>query len=339
MAAVHDPRSLDARAADLHARAIVIDGQAGGTILNPAASLAGGVTAVVITLEQRPHDDFTAAGKQIAKHLDLLEYYRDQLLQVRTVADIERAKRERKLGLVFGFQTTTVLGNDPSLLSVFHALGIRYIQLTYMDQTLTGSGCLEPHDTGLTAFGLRVIREAERLGVVLDLSHVGRRTSLDALRHARKPCVFSHSNPAHFFDMARNVTDEQIRATAKTGGLVGITPIVPFYGEPGRPRPTVANVVDHIAYVAELVGVDHVAVASDIPEGYSDFAWSTGAVRVYADTIKPRPFDQNACVGFSSRAELPNVTAELVRRGASDDDILKILGGNWMRVYREVWAG
>jgi hypothetical protein len=87
-------QSVDTRAADLHARAIVVDGQAGGTILNPAASLAGGLTAVVITLEQRPHDDFTAAGKQIAKHLDLLEYYRDQVLQVRTVADIERAKRE-----------------------------------------------------------------------------------------------------------------------------------------------------------------------------------------------------------------------------------------------------
>src|SRR5262245_3148236 len=148
MAVTHDTRSVEARAADVHRRAIVVDGQTGGTILNPSASLKGGVTAAVITLEQRPYDDFTAAGKQIAKHLDLLAYYQDQLLQVRTVEDIQRAKRERKLGLIFGFQTTTVVGNDAALLSVFHALGVRYMQLTYMDQTLTGSGCLEPHDSG-----------------------------------------------------------------------------------------------------------------------------------------------------------------------------------------------
>ena len=253
---------LRSRAADLHRRAIVVDGLA-GKVLDPSVSLSGGVTAAILTLTWRISEDFMFAAKQIASQLDFIDAFKDQVLLVRTADDIMRAKREEKLGLILGFQSTTPFGHDRSLATVFHALGVRIIELTYMEQTPAGSGCLEPHDTGLTAFGRQLIREMNRLGIILDLSHVGRTTSMDAIAYTEKPCVFSHSNAASLFETPRNITDDQIRAVAATNGLVGITPYAPFFCSPGERQPGITDVIDHVEYVAGLVGIDHVALATD----------------------------------------------------------------------------
>lgn len=336
--ASQDQEALQQRAMELHRGAIVIDGLA-GKVLDPSVSQAGGVTAGILTLAWRLTEDFVFAAKQVAGQLDFARFCSDQVLVVRSVEDVERAKKEGKLGLILGFQSTTPLGNDRSLVNVFHALGVRVIELTYMEQTLAGCGCLEPNDTGLTAFGQQIIREMERLGVLLDLSHVGRRTSLDALKYAKQPCVFSHSNAAGLFETPRNINDDQIRAVADTGGLVGITPYAPFFCRPDDHQPSVTDVIDHVSYVANLVGIDHVAIGTDAFEGESAAYLSTGSLRIYAESIGPWPPERLACTGLVTRRDFPNVTVEMVRRGFSDEEILKVLGANWMRVFAESWRG
>lgn len=328
--------TLDERARNLHSRAIVIDGLA-GKVLDPGLSLSGGVTAGILTLAWRITEDFIFVAKQVASLMDFIDFHKEQVLLVKTAQDIERAKRENKLGLIFGLQSTTPLGSDRALVVALHALGIRVMELTYMEQTLAGSGCLEPNDLGLTAFGQQVIREMERVGILLDLSHVGRRTSMDAIAYARKPCVFSHSNAAALFETPRNITDDQIKAVAETGGLVGITPYAPFFCKPEERQPTLSDVVDHVEYVANLAGIDHVAIASDAFEGESGAYLSTGSLRIYADSIGPWPPERLACEGLVTRADFPKVTQELLKRGFSEADTLKVLGGNWMRVFRAVW--
>lgn len=335
MTALQEIQALESHAAELHRRAIVIDGQSGKAPDPP--SQVGGLTAMVITLGYQPYEDLAYLARVISTQLEYLDFYRDQALLIRTVEDIERAKREGKLGLIFCFQSTNPIGDDPSRVRFFWELGLRIIQLTYNERSVAGCGCMEPNDTGLTDYGRQFIRAMERVGILLDLSHVGRRTSLDALACATKPAVFSHSNPAALHEVPRNVTDEQIRAVAATGGVVGVTPVSLFIRGQDGPQPTVSDVVDHIAYVADLVGIDHVGVATDAQVGASLFTFSMGGVRSHADQLGPRPLGRMAAEGFVTRSEFPNVTLEMVKRGFSDEDILKVLGGNFVRVFRAAW--
>jgi membrane dipeptidase len=329
---------LEARAALLHGRSIVIDGMTVRGADPPI--IEGGVTAMVITVGgTRPEHDVTFALRQIATQLDFIDFYADRLLLVRTADDIERAKRERKLGLILNFQGVSSLGNDLSLVRVFHALGLRSMQLTYMENSLAGSGCLEEHDLGLTSWGRQLMRAMERVGVLLDLSHVGRRTSLEALAYAKRPVVFSHCNPATLFECARNITDEEIKACAATGGVVGITPSCDFYARKTDPRPTLDDMVTAIKYVADLAGIDHVAVAHDTaPDvGSSPFRTAVHFGRDFDDYFESRPRAEKDVVGFETKAGFPRLTLQLAKRGFSDEDIAKVLGGNCLRVFRDAW--
>jgi membrane dipeptidase len=333
-----DKPSADAlaeRAQRLHRQAIVVDGQ-GVSLNDPSVALAGGLSALTITLAYRLHEDFIYAARVLAKQIDFLRYYEDSVMLIARGDDIPRAKSEGKLGIIFGLQSTTPIGNDPSLLTVLFAAGVRLVQLTYMEQTLAGSGCLEPIDAGLTAFGRQVISAIERNGMMLDLSHVGRRTSLDAIAASSQPVVFSHSNVAALHEMPRNLTDEQIRAAAGTGGLVGVVSASSFFRGDAR-QASVSDIVDHMIYIADLVGVDHVALATDQTEGVTDFAFASGVHGTYAADMGLGGHDTLRARGLSSKDQYPNLTVELCRRGFSDEHILKILGGNWVRVARSVW--
>jgi membrane dipeptidase len=333
-----DSAAVEARAAAVHKESVVIDAMAVRGSDPPA--LVGGVTAMVITVGgTRPEHDTTFALRTIATQLDFIDFYADRVLLVRTAEDIERAKREGKLGLIFNMQGVSSLGVDLSLVRIFSELGVRSMQLTYMENSLAGSGCLETNDLGLTSFGRQVMRAMERTGILLDLSHVGRRTSLEALAYARRPVVFSHSNPAALFETPRNITDEEIKACAATGGIIGITPACAFFAPRTAPRPTLDDMVTHMVYVADLVGIDHVGVAHDTaPDvGSSPFKTASHFGSGFSDQLEGRPRKVKDVEGFEEKASFPKLTLQMARRGFSDDDIAKVLGANWMRVFREAW--
>jgi len=219
---------------------------------------------------------------------------------------------------------------------------VRTIQLTYNTRNLLGDGVDEASDAGLSKLGRALVREMNEVGILVDLSHVGRRTSLDAIEASAQPCVFTHSNPRALVDVPRNITDEQIRAVARRGGVVGCSCFPPLVWR-GEGPPTLDDFVDAIDYVAQLVGVDHVAIGSDSEA-------TTGAYPPELRASLRRQF-AGTTGGFHSRFPLgqpvvgledglgdwPKITRRLLERGYEPADVRKIIGGNLMRVFEQVW--
>jgi membrane dipeptidase len=270
----------------------------------------------------------------------VFEVFPEKLLQVRTVEDIETAKRTGKLGLIYGTQGLASIGTNMAYIWIFHSLGIKIMQLTYNESNALGSGCMEPNDGGLTRFGQQAIEAMNRLGVVLDLSHVGIRTSLEAIEHCETPPIFSHSSVRALCDHPRNLTDEQIVAVAEKGGVVGLCPHVSFVRKVKGKRPTLDDYLDHIDYIVEMVGIDHVGVGTDA-DFDADTFWARleGARfgRTVPDFYEDCGPEEKHVEGFHLWSEWINVTRGLLERGYSEEDTQKVLGGNFLRVFQQVW--
>jgi membrane dipeptidase len=319
---------------DLYNGAVIIDGLAGDLNPGQVSQHDAGLTAGNITIAA-PHADFRQTVNAVYQHLTILEGLPDQLALVRTAEDIRRCKAEGKFGLIFGLQDGSGLESDLTLLTIFHALGIRVMTLTYNERNALGDGCLEPHDAGITHFGVQVVREMNRLGIVLDLSHVSERTSLDAMKYATKPPVFSHSNPKALTPSQRCITDDQIRACGELGGLVGISVFSPMVWNTDGVRPTLDDFLDRMEYVINLIGVDHVGVGSDIFASKNAIFWRATTKRRYPEMIGAFDRDTIRVKGYDNHHELKNVATGLRARGYGDADILKVMGGNWMRIFTE----
>lgn len=269
---------------------------------------------------------------------------RDDLQMVRTVDDIHRAKAEGKLGVLFHFQGTDPIENDLDLIDAFWAAGIRMIQLTYNVRNRVGDGCAERTDSGLSHFGLRVVERLNRCKIVVDCSHTGKRTTLEAIEASSSPVVISHGNPSAVTASPRNISDEEIKAIASSGGLIGANGFPPFVAS--QARPTLDQLIDHIAYMADLVGTDHVGLGLDYYDGCAPFATDAEADEIYRDHLENGRWSSSTYPappwhmpeGIATPSDLPNLGARLLERGFSEDDTKKILGGNWVRVFSHVWG-
>lgn len=265
----------------------------------------------------------------------------EDIIVGRNFEDIERAKHEDKVAVFLGFQDTSPIEGHLHMLEIYSALGIRFIQLTYQRRNLVGDGCGERTNAGLSTFGLQVVRELNRLGIVIDLSHVGIRTTLDAIEHSEDPVTVTHSGVRALVDTPRNKTDEEIKALAARGGVIGIPPKSGFLKAKGLSEgTTIEDYVAHIDYVADLVGVDHVGIGTDVgderkytKERMMAFNSKYPEVAIIDENLRT---DLMHTEGLQSPGTLYNITAGLVARGYSDDDIKKVLGGNFMRVFRHV---
>ena len=327
--------------------AIVIDGL-GGSLVDPTPLPVDGVpysqylldsgwTALNVTMVSHPTytPDLTQLLRAIYENVCWLRENEDRALLIRTVEDIRRAKSTRRLGLIFGLQSPSAIDRDRTLVTILHQLGVRIMQLTYMERNLLGDGCLEPNQQGLTHFGFQVIREMNNVGILVDLSHVGERTSLDAIEASTQPVVFSHSSVRHLCPNPRNLSDEQIKAVGAKGGVIGLLPYAPFCEiKPGE-RPDLNVYLDHIDYVINLIGINHAGIGTDMFDAKTPRMWQTW--RLYPEAIGSYTFDTRRVLGFSKKHELRNVVAGLLDRGYSDSDVQKILGGNFLRVFEQVW--
>ena len=224
------------RSIALHAESIIIDGlnisRWSEAVFEQMSQ--GGLTAINATIAI--HEGFRETIGNIAHWHRLFDQYRSMITPVQSVDDIRRAKREKKVGVIFGFQSTDPIERDLYLLSVFKELGVRIIQLTYNERNYIGDGCLERTDCGLSLFGLEVIEEMNRLGILIDLSHTGYRTAMETIEASKQPVVFTHANPRTLCDHPRNKTDEQIRAVVEKGGLIGPTSFPPSWPPVQRRR-------------------------------------------------------------------------------------------------------
>jgi membrane dipeptidase len=342
------------RAETLHENAVVIDAE-GVAVLLPNVhlqperdgrsyidrALAAGLTALNTTMGlgaiAAGVDDLRALLSSIYGYLAYFELHQKTLMLIETADDILRAKQEGKLGVIFGVQgIAPKMEGDLTLLRVLHKLGLRVASLTHNDRNAIGCGCMEPTDSGLTQFGTACVREMNRVGILVDLAHAGERTALETFELSDAPCIISHANVRALADHPRNATDRMLRALAAKGGVIGITAYAPFIRDHSQGRPTIEQMVDHVCYVADLVGIDHVGIGTDHFESESEVryvaftTWFPGSQRGYSRE------DVNV-QGFERVDDWPRLTEALLRRGCSDADTLKVLGGNHLRVFRAAW--
>lgn len=322
---------------DLHRDAIVIDGLVisnwGREVFE--AMHQGGITAANCTccVWEGFHDTMS----NVARWKRWFDEHGDILLQVHDVADIDRAKAVGKVGIILGWQNTSGIEDRIEHLRLFRDLGVRVMQLTYNTQNFVGSGCFESRDGGLSDFGRDVVAEMNRLGILVDLSHVGPNTSADAIKVSTKPVAYTHCCPAGLLDHPRNKSDAQLLEIVEAGGFVGVATYPPFL--PQQADTTVDDCLAAIEYVVDLVGEDHVGIGTDFTQDQSAdwFDWlrrDKGDGRWLMDgrgTTAPFP------EGLGRLNDYPNLTAAMQRRGWTETRIRKILGQNWHRVLAQVW--
>ncbi len=323
----------------LHQESIVIDGTS-FFCRDADRLLAAGLTAINTTTAW-PDDDFEMAVSRIEEYYAVVR--RDaRLAIVERVEDITRLKRESRAGVIVAFQNARPIGSRLEHVEAFWRLGVRTIQLTYNTRNLLGDGIDEASDAGLSRLGREIVREMNRVGILVDLSHVGHRTSMDAIDVSEKPCVFTHSNPRGLIAVPRNITDEQIKAVAAKGGVVGCSCYPPLVWK-GDGAPTLDDFVDCIDYVVQMIGIDHVSIGTDSeatkgaypPELRASlrrqFAATTGGYHTRFPQEQP-------VVGLEDGlGDWPKITRRLLERGYRPDDVKKIVGGNLVRVFSAVW--
>lgn len=267
---------------------------------------------------------------------------RDDILQVKETADIYTAKEQGKTGIILSFQNASPIENDLDRLGLFLALGVRVIQLTYHETNLLGSGCWERTDGGLSNFGVDAVREMNRLGIVIDLSHVGPKTTMDAIEMSEQPVAITHANARSFCGHPRNKEEDALKLLAEKGGVVGATSFANFL--PRGFDSTVEDFVDAIDDMVDRVGIDHVAIGTDSTHDQPLEFWhyigsqqGTKFPSTFADGSVPYTELSFQPKGIDSPAEFPNLAEVLVNRGYSAEDITKLLGGNWMNLFERVW--
>ena len=304
-------------------------------------ALGGGVTAQNITLGiggiGMGSDDFRSFLGTMHGHYCYFEI-EPRLIHVLQADDIRRAKRERKLGVIFGVQgIAPKIEDDPGLVRIVHRLGLRIAQLTYNERCSLGCGCLEQPDTGLTQLGRICIREMNHLGVCVDLAHAGERTMIDAIKCSREPVIVSHGNVRSLCDTPRNYADEALRALGECGGVIGITAYGPMCETKPGVRPTLDDMVDHIAYVGDLIGVEHVGIGSDFFESESPVRFHAFFKVRYPEVFDAYDLSNVYFDDFKRVEHFPLLSERLGRRGFCEAEISKILGGNFLRVFDQVW--
>ncbi|MCM3747215.1 dipeptidase [Paenibacillus pasadenensis] len=263
----------------------------------------------------------------------------DWLVKALTAADIRAAKTKGlKAGIVTA-QDPAGLGKNLDLLEALHGFGLRVLQLTYNNQNAIASGCMELANGGVSNFGMSFIRKLNELGIVVDTSHCGKQTTLDACRLSDKPVIASHTGAEAIYPHRRCKSDEELQAIAATGGVIGVF-AMPWFVHEDPQATSIDHVLDHIDYMVKLVGADHVGIGTDWP--MSDVDWS---LVYFKEHIAPKlgfakgdgPSTE-LIHGFEQYGLFINFTRGLVARGYSNEEVSKIIGGNWLRVFQQVWG-
>lgn len=262
----------------------------------------------------------------------------------RTYDDLMKNKAEGVKSMIMYFQDPAPLENKIDLAWAFYEMGFRVIQMSYNKGGFVGGGCIEGADYGLTDFGKALIKEFNKMGMLIDLSHCGPKVVADALALTEKPVTIGHTCCKAVADNPRNKTDEQLKQLAAIGGVVGITPWAPicWKGKESVP-PTIEDYLDHVCHAVEVVGIDHVGFASDNNLDHSKdeagILWQGALFDQVAGAYNKVSTDPNErhAIGFSSALEVQNLVDGMRKRGFRNDEIEKFLGGNFLRVIKEVW--
>jgi membrane dipeptidase len=327
----------------LHSDSIVIDATC------PLASfenwyeswIKGGATAIAPTVSYGSLDTLTSF-KKTADWLCKISND-DRLMLIENSDQILEAKEKNKMGIILAFQTTTCFSTDINLVKAFKKLGLKIVLIAYNQRNFVGDGCTEPSNIGLSTFGKRLVNELNKEGILIDVAHTGYKTAMEAIDISEKPVVFTHSNPKAVYDNPRNIPDELIKAIARKNGVIGMNGYPAFLCKSNRP--SMDLFIEHMKYIIDLVGIDHVGLGIDYYEYQAGVASDADASKMYEWLISSGTWSKSAYPappwyypeGIELPEKLPNLTKALIAKGFSELDIRKILGLNFLRVFKEVW--
>ena len=261
----------------------------------------------------------------------------NDLMHATSVADIIKAKSDNKTAIIFGWQNASPIENRLDRLQLFHALGVRIVQITYNERNLIGNGCYERRDEGLSLFGVDAVKEMNNLGILIDLSHVGDKSTLEAAELSEGPVAITHANARSYVNHPRNKTDDALRLVRDKGGVIGANAFPPFLKN--GLKSTLVDYIDCIEDLIERVGIDHTAIGTDFTQNQSPdfYEWIFMQQGTKSVGKNPMPDSYQALSGLESPDKMRNISTELEKRGYTREDIVKIIGGNWLKLFEKVW--
>ena len=296
--------------------------------------------AGVTWLSMTAGSDFTKSTGQMFHVLAANRRYilerPDEYVFVTQVSDVDRAKAEGKLGVNFNFQGCNSLEGDINLVEVLRDLGVGHMLLAYNDKNLAAGGSHDHDNPGLSNFGRALVKEMNRVGMVCDGTHMSERSTLEMCELSEAPVIFSHSSARALRDHERNIWDEQIKAAAATGGVIGINGVSLFLSE-ALYDPSAEQMFRHVDHVAELVGHEHVGLGLDHVPGMDEPLPVDNVVPQYTELYGEEQYPPMNRLAIAGPSVIAPLTEEMVRHGYSDEQIRGILGENFLRVFAEAW--
>jgi microsomal dipeptidase-like Zn-dependent dipeptidase len=302
---------------------------------------AGGVNAIHVTITY--WENTQGALANIGDWRRRFRDHSDLIMPVRTAEDIRQAHSLGKVGIILGFQNCSPIEDDLRKVEMLHEQGVRIMQLTYNNQSLLATGCYEEGDSGVTRFGREVIKEMNRVGMIIDMSHSAEHSTLQTIELSQRPIAITHANPSRWHEALRNKSDDVLKALSQSGGMLGFS-MYPFHLNNG-PDCTLDDFCGMIMDMAEFMGIDHIGIGSDLCQnwGYETLEW----MRSGTWTFKPDYGEGNANNAdwprqpdwFGSSRDFGNISKGLKAKGMAQGDIEKVMGLNWLDFFEDGFIG
>ncbi len=295
----------------------------------------GGVDAVHVTIAY--HENFRETVLNVEAFNRWFEQYPDLIFQGKYASDVKLAQETGRTAIFFGFQNPSPIEDDIGLVEIWHTLGARFMQLTYNNQSLLATGCYEATDSGITRMGREVVSEMNRVGMVIDMSHSGERSTMDAIEISRRPIAITHANPSFWHPALRNKSDTVLKALGETGGMLGFS-MYPHHLKDGSDC-TVESFAQAIAKTADLMGAENLGIGSDLCQDQPDSVVTWMRNGRWTKTIDYGEGSASAAgfpdqpSWFHDSRDFGNIEAALHKVGFSDSEVGGIMGGNWLRFY------
>ncbi|SMY07420.1 membrane dipeptidase [Flavimaricola marinus] len=298
---------------------------------------AGRVDAVHVTITY--HETFRETVLVIEQWNRWFEQFPNLIFQGRTAKDVKKAQETGRTAIFFGSQNPSCIEDDIGLVEIMHTLGLRFMQLTYNNQSLLASGCYEDDDTGLTRMGRAVVTEMNRVGLVVDMSHSGERSTLEAIEHSTRPIAITHANPHDWHPALRNKSDDVLRALGRSGGMLGFS-VYPHHLARGS-ECSLTSFCEMIARTAELMGAENLGIGTDLcqdqPDSVVDWMRSGRWTKQvdYGEGSAANPGFPPMPDWFNDNRDFGNIREGLSETGLDADEIDGIMGGNWLRFFAD----
>ena len=286
------------------------------------------------------HEDFDEVLKNIKTWNNYFNNFKDLIFQGKNFKDIEKAHKENKTAVFFGLQNCSPIGDNINLVEAIHNLGILFMQLTYNNQSLLATGCYEKIDSGVTRMGKEVIKEMNRLGIVIDMSHSAEKSTIDAINLSSKPIAITHANPSFWFDSKRNKSNVVLKALAESGGMIGHS-LYPHHLK-DKSNCTLKSFCEMIARTADLIGVKHIGIGSDLCTGHPDSVveWMRNGkwtkTKDYGEGTKENYSFPKIPDWFVDASGFKNLEKGLKNIGFNEKETNDILGNNWYNFYKGI---